>query len=774
MAEKGGCVEATRRRMYQVVNSYRGDCRLPRFFACTVLFGALSMALFSALSAGLLATVQTSRASTTDHQFIAHPSIQSLDNPYTLFAMEDGLTNPVAVAFLPSGDALIAERGNGTGADGRASIRLVRNHRLQPEPVLTLSVNVAGSSGIHGMAVAPNVAELGYIYVYYATGSQARQSTGSTANGITVNRLARFTLNLETGVADPASELIVMDNLRWSPFNNGGALAFDNVGYLYIATGDTEQPPHARKLDRYSGKVLRIQPTDTGYIVPADNPFVNAREAYPEIFAYGFRNPTALILGGNGGADADGSRLFVADQGETNFDEVNELRPGGHYGWPFREGRCLRGQSALDSCRVDPRYLEPLAQHARVGSGQGITGLMYFATSSRYPSDLQDSLFFVKDTGNGSELYRIGPATDPPSLLAQFPSNSLRGLFNNNGYIYSLDRAQGSLQLLYFDLDVLRGVGASQPAAMLELEPTFGLPSTSVTLSATHLLDPKELGLRYIWTFGDGSPQDVTTEPLNQHVYQNEGVYRPSVQVEDPLGGVSELSSDTVTVFGGEIPDIVLENATEPGRDLYFSGDRFTFWAERESGVTGLSETNPYRWRIDLHHRDDEGEHVHMLSNFSEPEGLLRLRLTDEHNDSAELFYRFHLFMTTEEGLEIETFRDLAPETATLTVESQPGAGTLSLNQNQFQLPYTRTVVAGQMLTLAAPDTTLFDNGIGEFAYWHLYETEWPVTAAAINETIIYSPTTTIQASPRDTKVVAHYEYARPAEQLYLPLLSTK
>jgi hypothetical protein len=69
------------------------------------------------------------------------------------------------------------------------------------------------------------------------------------------------------------------------------------------------------------------------YAVPQDNPFANSKNAKPEIWAYGLRNPWRISF------DRAGSReLYAADVGQDAFEEVNIITRGGNYGWRIKEG----------------------------------------------------------------------------------------------------------------------------------------------------------------------------------------------------------------------------------------------------------------------------------------------------------------------------------------------------------------------------------------------------------------------------------------------------
>jgi glucose/arabinose dehydrogenase len=105
------------------------------------------------------------------------------------------------------------------------------------------------------------------------------------------------------------------------------------------------------------GKMLRIgvDAPFTGslpYAIPGDNPFV-AGGGSPEIFAYGLRNPWRFSL------EQGGSRIFVADVGQGNFEEVDILQNGGNYGWRVMEGNhCFNPPTACDMSGKIPPIME--------------------------------------------------------------------------------------------------------------------------------------------------------------------------------------------------------------------------------------------------------------------------------------------------------------------------------------------------------------------------------------------------------------------------------
>jgi hypothetical protein len=124
--------------------------------------------------------------------------------------------------------------------------------------------------------------------------------------------------------------------------HNGGALAVGPDNMLYIGTGDggSAGDPERTALNTTSllGKILRIDPTEKGYDIPSDNPYAVTKDAKPEIWSIGLRNPWRINF------DSFGN-LWVADVGQNKWEEVSVAAasgstPGGRgvsFGWSAYE-----------------------------------------------------------------------------------------------------------------------------------------------------------------------------------------------------------------------------------------------------------------------------------------------------------------------------------------------------------------------------------------------------------------------------------------------------
>lgn len=104
----------------------------------------------------------------------------------------------------------------------------------------------------------------------------------------------------------------------------GSRVLIDNDGFIFLSVGERQNRDQAQKLNNDQGKILRL--TKDGKI-PTDNPFVDKKEALPEIWSYGHRNPQGLAFNSTG-------QLYEAEFGPRGGDEVNLIKKGANYGWP--------------------------------------------------------------------------------------------------------------------------------------------------------------------------------------------------------------------------------------------------------------------------------------------------------------------------------------------------------------------------------------------------------------------------------------------------------
>lgn len=304
----------------------------------------------------------------------------------------DGLDQPTAFAFR--GDAmLVTEKASG-------KVQVVRaNGTLRASPYLTLSVDSKSERGVVGIAVDPDFASNGFVYVYYTTGPAALDYGGSPAN-----RVSRFTSVDGFGTG----ETILLDNIPSDNGNhNGGDLQFGVDGYLYVAVGDGGvHHSDALGVDTLRGKILRINRNGK---IPAGNPHkldpAGRRCGKPggvpagtgpcrEIYARGLRNPFRLSPRALNGT------LLIGDVGEQTWEEIDTLVADGNYGWPDVEGPCplLPGANCDPSRTPYPaQYEAPIHFYNHAGAreaGRTIIAGAFAENATAYPAPYAGAYFY--------------------------------------------------------------------------------------------------------------------------------------------------------------------------------------------------------------------------------------------------------------------------------------------------------------------------------------------------------------------------------------------
>jgi glucose/arabinose dehydrogenase len=223
-------------------------------------------------------------------------------------------------------------------------------------------VRNSGEAGLIGLAFHPNYRSNGQFFVFYVTKYPYRTI------------VARYAVTSDPSVADPNSEVILIDSPQPTVYHNGGQMAFGPDRFLYVAMGDHAVSGTAQNLTDLPGSILRIDvdvtptegPAAAAYEIPADNPFVGNSNGYcEEIYAYGFRNPWRFYI------DARTGELWVSDVGEHTYEEINLVTKGRNYGWPLMEGpACFQPAS----CDTAGQNLEPPVYSYTHADGVAVIG----------------------------------------------------------------------------------------------------------------------------------------------------------------------------------------------------------------------------------------------------------------------------------------------------------------------------------------------------------------------------------------------------------------
>ncbi|MCW3091824.1 MAG: hypothetical protein JWP81_2893 [Ferruginibacter sp.] len=565
----------------------------------------------------------------------AKAQIPPEDNRFSKTQLAQGdFYEPTEMTVLPNLDIMVIQR--------RGEILLYKQDTKKVKQVgffdvyyKTSTPGVNAEEGMLGLAKDPDFAKNNWVYIYYSPADTA------------VNRLSRFTFKNDT--LDKATEKVILEvkSQREICCHTGGSIAFGPDKLLYFSAGDNstpfdekgskyvnsgyaplnDLPGHLQYDARRSagntndlrGKIMRIRVKEDGtYEIPGGNLFPKGMDkTRPEIYVMGNRNPYRIsvdqknsnLYWGEVGPDANNDSF--ATRGPRGYDEINQARKAGYYGWPLfvgnnyayheydyatgTSGPAFDPNKPINDSRNNTGLRElPPAQPAfiwypygpspdfpQVGTGgrNAMAGPVYytdmFPKETRLPDYYNGKLIIYEWIRGWVKAVSLQPNGDFDKMEPFFPSLKVNSLIDMevgpDGRLYLLEYGSG-----WFTKNPDAGLAridynsGNRPPEIkaITVDKTSGvLPFTvKATVKAS---DPEKDKFTYLWNFGDGVTKE-TSEPELEHTYTTPGDYKISVEAKDSHGATSK--SSTKTVYAGNETPVVSVSLSGGNKSFYLPG----------------------------------------------------------------------------------------------------------------------------------------------------------------------------------------------------------
>jgi glucose/arabinose dehydrogenase/cytochrome c551/c552 len=549
--------------------------------------------------------------------------------------VEDTFFEPTEMTVLPNLDILVLQR--------RGEIMMYNHETKAVKQVGFLNVywktlhtaGVNAEEGMLGLSKDPNFAKNNFIYIYYSPADSS------------VNRLSRFTFKNDT--VDNASEKVILEvkSQREICCHTGGSIAFGPDGLLYLSAGDNSTPfdePKAKYVNHgfaplndlpghqqydarrsagntndLRGKIMRIRVKEDGtYEIPEGNLFPKgADKTRPEIYVMGDRNPyrisvdqkNSFLYWGEVGPDANNDSLDT--RGPRGYDEVNQARKAGYFGWPlfvgnnypYRQFDYATGKSGaafdpahpVNNSRNNTGLTDlPPAQPAfiwypydvspdfpQVGTGgrNAMAGPVYYTDmwpkETRLPDYYNGKLIIYDWIRGWMKAVTLLPNGDfdkmEPFMEHTKLNNCIDMEVGPDGKLYLLEYGSGwfskNPDAGLSRIDYNAGNIAPKVTAF-NVDKTSGVLPFTVKATVT-AKDPEKENLTYSWDFGNGTKKETTT-PEADVTYNTAGDYKISVTVKDAQGATT--ASNAIDVYAGNEEPQVSIQLTGGNKSFYIPG----------------------------------------------------------------------------------------------------------------------------------------------------------------------------------------------------------
>jgi glucose/arabinose dehydrogenase len=266
---------------------------------------------------------------------LAEPLFNDPALKYDIIA--EGLENPTGIVFVNNDILIIEKEGN---------VRLLSNQYLAEEPIHEFAVNTKSERGLLGIETdGENI----FIYLTEITNDDSLR-----------NRVYKYSWNEN----QLTNQQILLDLPALpGPNHDGGKLVLEKSNNsatsnnLFIIIGDLNhrgilQNINSKDKPDNTGVILRINSKDGSAI--ETNPFYSNPDT-SKYFAYGIRNSFGITI------DPLTGTLWETENGPSEYDEINIVKPGFNSGWLQFMGPMSRSDNSLNDLQVLPNsfYSDP-------------------------------------------------------------------------------------------------------------------------------------------------------------------------------------------------------------------------------------------------------------------------------------------------------------------------------------------------------------------------------------------------------------------------------
>lgn len=249
------------------------------------------------------------------------------------------------------------------------------------------------------------------------------------------------------------------------------------------------------------------------------------------------------------------------------------------------------------------------------------------------------------------------------------------------------------------------------PTATLSAAPSSGAAPLAARLNGTGSSDPEGGALRYFWSFGDGTPDRITTGPTFTHSYAA-GRWTATLRVLDPKGAVSAAATTTIT-SGDRAPSVSI---TAPADGAVFvSGRSYRLRATATDPEDGALPASALTWTVQRRH----AEHTHpFLGPLTGNDLAFTAPGPEDLAAAANSDLLISVTATDSDGVSATATRTFSPQKVSVTLVTEPAGRTVVVNGSEVRGGTSVVSWAGSALQLEVPDQTDASGTAYRFSSW--------------------------------------------------------